>query len=89
MRRSARPGRSGPGRRRSRREGKKGLAARIEEIAAAEVGRPASLAAGMLGGSLGLGVLEQAMRAALATAGRPVYAGSRRGVRWPADGHVS
>jgi hypothetical protein len=49
--------------------GKKGLAARIEEIAAAEVGRLAGLAAGMLGGSLGLGVLEQAMRAALATAG--------------------
>jgi len=65
----ARPGRSGPGRRRSRREGKNGLAARIEEIAAAEVGRLAGLAAGMLGGSLGLGVLEQAMRAALATAG--------------------
>jgi Family of unknown function (DUF6788) len=64
-----RPGRSGPGRRRSRREGKKGLAARIEEIAAAEVGRLAGLAAGMRGGSLGVGVLEQAMRAALATAG--------------------
>jgi hypothetical protein len=84
------PGRSGPGRRRSRREGKKGLAARIEEIAAAEVGRLAGLAAGMLGGSPGLGVLEQAMRAALATAGAAMlqavldeqddgYAGPRAG----------
>ena len=55
--------------------GKGGLAARLEEIAAAEVGRLAGLAAGMLGAGAALGVLEQAMRAALATAGRGAAGG--------------
>ena len=68
-RRSARPGRSRPARRPSRRRGKGGLAARLEEVAAAEVGTLAGLAAGMLGSGAGLGVLEQAMRAALTAAG--------------------
>ena len=49
--------------------GKGGLPARLAEIAAAEVGRLAGLAAGMLGAGAALGVLEQAMRAALAAAG--------------------
>ena len=49
--------------------GKGGLAAQLAEIAAAEVGRLAALAAGLLGTGGGLGVLEQAMRAALAAAG--------------------
>ena len=48
---------------------KGGLAARLEEIAAAEVGRLAGMAAGMRGAGAALGVLEQAMRAALTSAG--------------------
>jgi hypothetical protein len=36
---------------------------------AAEVGRPAGLVAGMLGAGAALGVLEQAMRVVLASAG--------------------
>jgi hypothetical protein len=48
--------------------GERGLAAQLEEIAAAEVGRLAGLAAGMLGSGAALGVLEDAMRAALTTA---------------------
>ena len=68
MRRSARPGPS-PGRRPSGGRGKGGLTARLEEVAAAEVGRLAGIAASMLGSGGGLGVLEQAMRAALTSAG--------------------
>ena len=50
--------------------GERGLAAQVAEVAAAEVGKLAGLAAGMLGQEgAGLGVLEQAMRAALASAG--------------------
>ena len=49
--------------------GERGLAARIEEVAAAEVGRLACLAAGLLGSGQRLGVLEQAMRAVLTSAG--------------------
>jgi hypothetical protein len=49
--------------------GKEGLTAQLAEIAAAEVGRLAALAAGLPGTGSGLGVLEQAMRTALATAG--------------------
>ncbi len=49
--------------------GKGGLPAQLAEIAAAEVGRLAALAAGLLGTGSGLGVLEQAMRTALAAAG--------------------
>lgn len=60
----ARRGRSPPVRR-----GKGGLAARLEEVAAAEIGKLAGIAAGMLGAGGGLGVLEQAMRAVLASAG--------------------
>ena len=41
----------------------------LGEVAAAEVGRLAGLAAGMLGAGAALGVLEQAMRAALTSAG--------------------
>ena len=55
----------------------RGLAAQLEEVAAAEVGKLASLAAGLLGQhGAGLGVLEQAMRAALDLSRRPP-AGSR------------
>ena len=51
-------------------EGEKGGSRRSSaEIAAAEVGSLAALAAGMLGQRAGLGVLEQAMRSALAAAG--------------------
>src|SRR6266568_4765899 len=79
----------------SARRGKGGLAARLEEIAAAEVGRLAGLAAGLLGSGAGLGVLEQAMRAALTSSGarllEAVLAGDGDGYAGPhaqcPDGH--
>ena len=49
--------------------GKGGLLTGLGEIIAAEVSTLAALAAGLLGAGAGLGVLEQAMRAALAAAG--------------------
>ena len=49
--------------------GNGGLAARLEAVAAAEVGRLAGLAASMLGSGNGLGVLEQVMGAALTASG--------------------
>ena len=52
-----------------RRRGKGGLLTGLAEIAAAEVTALAGLAAGMLGQGAALGVLEEAMRAALAASG--------------------
>jgi hypothetical protein len=49
--------------------GKKGLRAELEQIITTEVRGLAGLTAGMLGQGAGLGVLEEAMRAALTSAG--------------------
>ena len=84
------------GRRRPlRRRGKGGAPGAAREIAAAEVTGLAGLAAGMLGAGAALGVLEQAMRAALAASGarllEAVLAGDGDGYAGPrvkcASGH--
>ena len=52
-----------------RRRGKAGLLTGLQETVAAEVTALAGLAAGMPGSGAALGVLEEAMRAALAASG--------------------